>query len=193
MVDVQVERAQAPARRRFDVDDYYQLAEAGILRPDERVELVDGDVIAVSPQGSPHAAVVSRLTRILLPVFGARALLRAQLPLRLGRHSEPEPDVALVSFRADDYVSGHPTAEDALLVIEIGVTSLAFDRAVKAPLYARHGVPELWLVDLAGRTVHVLREPGPDGFAREETLGPDQQLAVPGFPDLVLHVRDVVP
>jgi Uma2 family endonuclease len=137
-----------PRRHRISVEHYYRMAEAGLFQPDERVELIDGEIVDMPPMGTRHAGKLARLVEILTKAVGARAMVRTQLPLRLDDASEPQPDIALVLPRADYYEQRHPTPADTLLVVEIGDTTLRFDRDVKAPLYARRGVAETWVVDL---------------------------------------------
>lgn len=176
--------AVEPAPRRFTVDEYYQMAHAGILRPQDRVELIEGEIIVMTPMGSPHAGALSRFTNTLPQRLEGKALVRVQCPIRLDDYSEPEPDVALLKPRADHYETEHPGPEDVLLLIEIGQTSAEWDRRVKAPLYARFGIPELWRVDLGREVIVAHRDPGYQTlrtFRRGETLSPtllpDLQLA----------------
>ena len=146
-------------RHRLTVDEYYRMAELGILAPDARVELIEGEIIDMTPQGSRHAAIVSRLNERLVSAVGASAMVRCQLPVRLGTRSEPEPDFAIVKRRDDDYTTAHPVAEDVLLVIEISNTTVSYDRLIKIPLYARHGIVEAWLIDVPAGRVHQFRGP----------------------------------
>jgi len=148
-----------PRRRRLTVADYYRMAEVGILPPEARVELIDGEIIDMAPPGSPHAATVHYLTEVLVRAVDGRASVLAQNPVRLSEYSEPQPDVALLRRRDDFYREHHPRAEDVLLIIEVAATSLRFDRKTKLPLYARHGIPEMWLADLGGRRLVRYRAP----------------------------------
>ncbi len=152
-------------RHRLTVDEYYRMAELGILAPDARVELIEGEIIDMTPQGSRHAAIVSRLTERLIPAVGSAATVRSQLPIRLGIRSEPEPDFAIVKRQAHDYMDAHPVAEDVLLLIEIANTTVSYDRLVKVPLYARHGVGEIWLVEVPLSRVHLFRSPQHGSYA----------------------------
>jgi Uma2 family endonuclease len=138
------------ARRLFTVAEYHKMAEAGILSEDDRVELLEGEIVAMSPIGSRHAGLVNRLNRLFSQRAGDQVVVSVQNPVRLGGYSEPQPDLALLRPRADFYTSSHPGPEDVLLAVEVAETSAAVDREVKVPLYARFGVPEVWLVDLAG-------------------------------------------
>ena len=179
-----LERSEPAPRHRFDVDDYYRMAEAGILAPEDRVELIEGEIVDMAPIGSAHAGKVDRLTSLVgrLAADG-RVIAGVQRPLRLGPRDEPQPDLVLLRPRADFYESGHPTAANVLLLVEVAESSLAFDRGPKLALYARHGVPEVWIVDLAGRAVELCRGPGPEGYAerRRVTEGMATPALVPGL------------
>jgi Uma2 family endonuclease len=155
-------------RHRVTVEDYHLMAEVGILAPDARVELIDGEVIDMAPMNSRHASMVRKLERSLGQAAGDEALVSCQLPLRLLPRSEPEPDLVLLRFRADFYEVQHPEAADVLLLVEVSDSSLAYDLRVKLPLYARHGVPEVWIVDLENRQVRMFREPVSDHYAQEQ-------------------------
>lgn len=140
---------QHPMKRRFTVREYYRMAQAGILTKDDRVELLEGEIVEMAPIGPRYAGAVDRLTELFVRNFAGAALTRVQNPIHLDEHTEPQPDLALLRPRADFYTTGHPTPEDILLVVEIAETSADVDRDVKMPLYARSGIPEAWLVDLA--------------------------------------------
>ena len=148
-----------PRRHRLTVDDYYRMAEVGILDPEARVELIDGEIIDMAPPGSPHAATVDYLTEVLMRAVAGTANVRVQNPVRLSKYSEPQPDLALVRRRDDFYRERHPQPDDVLLIIEVAATSLRFDRRKKVPLYERHGIPEVWLVDVGGRRFVRYRAP----------------------------------
>jgi Uma2 family endonuclease len=136
------------AKRWFTVDEYYRMAHAGILTEDDRVELIEGEIIEMSPIGSHHAACVKRLNTILNRLVSQQMIVSIQDPIHIDEFSEPEPDVALLRFREDFYVGSHPTASDVLLVIEVADTSVEYDRKKKLPLYAQAGIPEVWLANL---------------------------------------------
>ena len=153
-------------RRSLTVEAYHRMAEVGILAPDERVELIEGEVVEMAPIGSRHSGMVGRLTRLLVRAAGNRALVFVQNPVRLSRTSEPQPDFAVLRPRADDYQSAIPEPEDVFLLVEIAESSLKYDRELKAPLYAAHAIPELWVVDVDEKVLWIHREPRPDGYAR---------------------------
>ena len=146
-------------RRPLTVVDYHRMGEAGILSEADRVELIEGELVAMSPVGSRHAGTVNRLTRLLVIAVGSIGLVSVQNPVRLDDRTEPEPDVAVLRPRADDYIEATPGPEDVLLVIEVADSTLAYDRTVKAPLYATHGLAEFWIVDLTGRAIEVHCKP----------------------------------
>jgi Uma2 family endonuclease len=159
------------------VDDYYRMVEVGLLREDERVELIEGEVIRMSPIGSRHAACVARLTKLFSRLAGESAIVWVQNPVRLDDFSEPQPDVALLKPRADFYANAHPTPADVLLIVEVSDTTIGYDRQVKVPLYARAGVPEVWVIDLANETVETYAQPREGAYsvnaraARGERIG----------------------
>jgi Uma2 family endonuclease len=173
--------------RRFSVDEYHRLIDAGILGEDEHVELLEGALYEMSPQGEPHARVVERLTRLLIRALGEEYRVRPQLPLTFG-DSEPEPDLAVVR-EGDGPRDDHPRT--ALLVVEVSRSSLAHDRTVKARVYARAGVPELWIVDIETRRVEVRRDPDPASghYRRVWSAGVGDSLACASLPGLTVGVQ----
>ena len=154
---------EEPRRRRWTVDEYYRMAEVGLLGPDERTELIDGEVLRMSPQNSRHATVIGRVERALRGVLPEGLHLRTQMPLRLSQETEPEPDLAVVTGDLDDYADAHPTT--AALVVEISDSTLRFDRRAKAAVYAQAGIPEYWVVNVRRREVEVHTQPVDDPAA----------------------------
>jgi len=152
-------------RRPITTDEYHRMGEAGVFAHGARIELIEGQIVAMAPIGSGHSGLVNTLTRRLVGSVAELGVVSVQNPVRLDRFNEPEPDFAVLKPRADDYQGATPTAADVLLLIEIADSSLGYDRAVKKPLYARHGIPEFWIVDVQARQVEVCRAPGPDGYA----------------------------
>ena len=184
-----------PATRRFTVDDYYKMAEVGILGQDDRVELIEGEIVEMAPIGPLHAGRVDRLLRL----FGARLpddfWIRGQNPVRLSRHSEPEPDLAVLRpepERARSYEEDHPTAADVLLILEVADSSLQYDLGRKARLYARHGVPELWVLDKRGGRLVLHREPTPRGYAAVQTLVRGESIVPLVFPEIVFTIDELL-
>jgi len=179
-------------RRGFTVEEYHRMAQAGILTEDDRVELIEGEIITMTPIGSRHAACVDRLTRLLSAHAGREAIVRVQNPIRLGERSEPQPDLALLRFRSDFYASRHPGPEDVLLVVEVAETSADVDREVKLPLYARSGIAEAWLVDLAGGQIEVERRPTPRGYGEVERFGRGSRVRSRALPDLDVAADEIL-
>jgi Uma2 family endonuclease len=182
----------APSRHLISVDAFHRMGAAGILGPGDRVELIDGEIIDTSPIGVLHAALVARLASWFSQTLGRAAVVWCQNPLRLDDLSEPEPDIAILRPRADFYTTAHPGPADVLLVIEVSDTSLAYDLGRKVPLYARHGIPEVWVIDAATRRTRLFRDPaggreaGPasgSGYATEASLEPHEPLSCAGVVD----------
>lgn len=151
-------------RHRMKADDYQRLGAAGVLLGDLRVELIDGEIIEMAPIGSRHWAMVTRLDRLFQRAAGERAIVAVQTSFRLDDYSEPEPDIALFKPRDDFYAGALPTPAETLLIVEVADSSARYDRYIKLPLYARRGVPEVWIVDLDAGLLRVHREPNGDDY-----------------------------
>jgi Uma2 family endonuclease len=150
----------APIVHRFTRDEYYRMAEAGLFE-DERVELLDGKIITMSPQLTPHAFAVNQLMYLLITTLGATVIVRGQTPIVLDDWSEPEPDIAVCQLNPDRYKNAHPRADQVLLIIEVAESSLTYDRTRKAVAYAASAIPEYWIVNLIDRQVEVFADPEP--------------------------------
>jgi Uma2 family endonuclease len=159
-----------PRPHLLTVHDYYRMAEAGVLSPDDRTELIEGEIVDMPPIGSEHAAVVTLLTRLLIRAVDDSVEVRVQAPVRFMPRSEPQPDLALVRRTADAYRGGHPVAEDVLLLIEVSDSTLRFDLEVKARLYATHGIREYWVIDLVNRRVVRHRAPSRKQYTQRDEL-----------------------
>lgn len=157
---VETHEDNAPARARFTRSDYGRMADAGVFEG-RRVELLDGEVMVMTPQGSAHASAVARIMRVLAMALGDRAALRPQLPLGLDDHSEPEPDVVVCSPDLRDYADRHPEAADVWLVVEVSDASLAYDRGPKTTVYAKAGIPTFWIINIPERCLEVHQDPEP--------------------------------
>jgi len=166
---------------RFTREEYHRMGEAGLFEG-KRVELLDGEIITMSPQSSPHASAVNRARRALSQVLEPAFLVRGQVPIVLDGESEPEPDVAVCAPDRREYAAGHPEPKDILLVLEIAASSLAYDRGRKAAAYARAGIPAYGIVNLERRVVELLTDPDPAAarYRRAEVLGEDGRLPLPG-------------
>jgi Uma2 family endonuclease len=178
-------------KRRFTADEFERMGEVGILTHD-RVELIAGEIVTMSPIGSPHAAVVDRVNHRLALVAGGLAIVRVQGPIRLDAYTQPQPDIALLRLRDDYYRPGHPQPADVLLIIEVADASLRYDREIKAPLYARAGIVEYWLSDLTGETVTCHASPREGVYSEVTVHRPGESLALRSLPGVTLTVDDLV-
>ncbi len=179
--------------RKFTVEEYYKLAEVGILSEDDPVELIEGEIVMKSPISSRHAACVDRLTRLFSLKVEDRAIVRVQNPVHLSRHSEPEPDISLLKPRDDFYSSKHPTPEDVLLIVEVAETSLQYGRDVKLPLYARHGIPEVWLIDLESVRIEIHSDPEGERYKGVKVVKRGDRLPLTGLPGVELAAEEILP
>jgi Uma2 family endonuclease len=180
-------------RHRFTVTEYHRMGEVGILPEDSRIELIAGDIVVREPIGSYHAGTVNRLNRFWTSILGERAVVQVQNPIELAEEdTEVQPDVTLLRPRADFYTRGHPVAADVLLLIEVADTSPARDRRVKIPLYARAGIREVWLVDLAGDQIDVNRDPAAGMYTRVRALRRGESVVPEAFPDLTIAIADLL-
>src|SRR5271169_4136679 len=176
------------ARRALTVVEYHRMGEVGILTERDRVELIEGELIAMSPIGSEHSGTVNALTRMLVRAVGDRGVVAVQNPVQLDDLSEPGPDFAVLMPREDDYRKATPRPEEVLLIIEVADSSLAYDRAVKRSLYARHGIPEFWIVNLVAGEVEVCRAPSGDSYASVSHVGRDGTLEPELLPGVAIPV-----
>jgi Uma2 family endonuclease len=167
------------------------MAEAGVFGPEEKVQLIDGQIVRMSPAGSPHASTVRRITAAFYAHITREVTVLVQDPLEASARDMPEPDVALL--QAGDYDERHPTAAETLLAVEVSDSTLRFDRQHKVPMYARTGVPELWIVALPERVVYLYRTPTPDGYASVVKLGDGDALEPACCPGAQIAVTDVLP
>lgn len=179
-------------KHRFSVKEYYRMAETGVLRSNARVELINGEIIDMSPIGPFHGGLVNRLLRILSPTSTDRWMVSAQNPLHLDDHSEPQPDIMLLKPADDEYTSRHPQPENVLLLIEVSDTTLEYDRAEKLPAYGRAGIAEVWIVNLNDLTLEVHREPHFTGYANKAVLRAGDQAVPLAFPGLRVDVAKLL-
>lgn len=179
-------------KKLFTVDDYYRMAETGILGPEDRVELIDGEIIEMCPIGNRHLGCVNRATDAFTGAFRGKAVVSVQNPLRLSNYTEPQPDAVLLKPRADYYASKKPSAEDAFLVVEVADTTLRYDRNVKAPRYAAAGVPEVWIENLEEDLLLVFRDPAGKTYKTCLTLRSSDSISVLAFPDVVFKVDQLL-
>jgi Uma2 family endonuclease len=178
----------APRRHPITVDEYVRMGAAGVLGPEARIELIEGEIIDMPPIGAPHAGGINRLIAVLSRTVAGRAIVSAQNPIQLGVLSAPQPDLALLRPRDDFYARAHPGPEDILLLIEVADTSLAYDRETKLPLYARFQIPEVWLVDLVGGHLDIHREPEGGRFTTQFRARDLARVDVAALPGLALDL-----
>jgi Uma2 family endonuclease len=183
--------AQA-AKRLFTVSEYYRMVDAGILSKEDRVELIEGEIVKLSPIGSQHAGCINCLNALISRLVGLTAVVSIQNPLRISEYSEPEPDLAILKPRSDFYSRKHPTPKEVLLLIEVADTSLAYDQKVKVPLYARAGIPEVWLVDLSSGIITVYTKPVKGQYQHSQQFRRGESLASFSVPGLTLEVNDIL-
>ena len=177
-------------RRRFTVHEYHKMAEAGILHEDDRIELLDGELVEMAAIGTRHFNCVNRLTRLLVTSVGEDIVVSIQNPVRLNEYSEPQPDVALI--RARDYDESLPTPEDVLLLIEVSDTTLAYDRGTKLSRYAQAGIPELWIVNLPGERIEHHTGPSGDLYGHVHLLRRGETVESAALPGLSTRMGDVL-
>jgi len=180
------------SRKRFTVDDYYRMADAGILAPGDRVELIDGEIIQMSPIGVRHLGCVNATTEVFIDAFKGRAVISGQNPVRLSDFTEPQPDIVLLKPRKDFYRGKRPETADTILVVEVSDTTLAYDRDVKLSHYAAAGVPEVWIEDLNGDRILVFRNPIDGTYQDRLVLSRDESISVEAFPDIAFRVSDFI-
>lgn len=174
--------------RPITVAEYHRMGEVGILTEDDRVELIEGELIAMSPVGSGHAGTANTLTRALVMAVGDRGVVAVGNPVQLDDLTEPQPDFTVLKPKPDDYRSGTPRPADVLLVVEIADSSLAYDRTIKRALYARHGIPEVWIVNLRAGEVEVCRAPAGDAYASVSVVPRDGVLEIERLPGVRVPV-----
>ena len=185
--------AQTPEPRKFTVAEYYRMAEGGILGPEERVQLIEGEIIVMPPMGPGHAGKITRSNRHLGRLAADQFLVCIQVPLHLDDGSEPEPDVMLVRPRADCYETIHPTPADTFLVIEVSDSTLEYDRRHKAHIYGRAGVAQTLVLNLPEDCIENFTEPGPQGYGRHTIHRRGDKIRLVALPDLELAVEDLLP
>ncbi|MBR8827234.1 MAG: Uma2 family endonuclease [Gomphosphaeria aponina SAG 52.96 = DSM 107014] len=178
--------------RKFTIKDYYKMAESGILTENDRVELIRGEIVQMSPIGFKHAASVRKLAIILTKKIGERALVDTQNPIQLDDNSEPQPDVVLLKPRTDFYEARHPQPADIFLIIEVADTTVKYDRDVKIPLYAEANITEVWLVDINNNCVEMYRKPTAHGYQNMQKFTGEESLSILAFPDIIITVNEII-
>jgi Uma2 family endonuclease len=177
---------------RWTIDEYYRMAETGILKPDARVELIEGVVVDMPPIGPDHAGSVDLVGDLFRLRLGSGVIVRGQHPLRLRPGVEPQPDICVVRRRADWYRSGHPTPADVLLVVEVSDSSLEYDRETKALLYAQAGIVDYLILNLVDKQIEVYRDPSPEGYKSVEIKRHGDTIQLVAFSDVAIAVTDIL-
>ena len=179
-------------RHKLTTDDYHRMEDAGILGADDRVELIGGEIIDMAAIGVRHAFVVMQMARVLIMACGDLAMVSIQSPIRLDEANEPQPDFAVLRPQADVYKVRHPGPADVYLLVEVADTSLRFDRAVKLPLYARAGIPEVWIVDLQRQAIDVYRDPAGGSYAQPMTQRTGYTIGLSALPEVAVAVENLI-
>ena len=180
-----------PRRHGITVDEFYRMFETGEIAPDARVELIEGEIIDMPVPGTRHSAMDSRLNEMLISAVGRRALVRPGGAVHLDNMSEPQPDFSLVARREDYYVEHHPTPAETFLAIEVSDTRLSFDLGRKRALYARHGVTELWVIDVKRARLHCFRRPSGDDYLETSVLEAPRTMSIEKLPGITLDTSSL--
>ena len=177
---------------KYTVDEYHVMGETGILTKDDRVELIEGEIVLMPPIGSPHASIVDRITRMfVLGLANYEAIVRVQGPTVLPNNAEPEPDLQVLRETTDFYREGHPSPPDVLLSVEVADPTLRFDRSVKIPLYSLGQIRETWLIDVQAEVVEVYRDPSPTGYSTVSEFRRGEPVSPEAFPEVAFAVDDI--
>jgi Uma2 family endonuclease len=179
--------------RKWTVKEYHKLGEMGFFHPEERVELLSGNIIKMSAKGTAHTSATRRTASVLRDLLGNQAAVYTQDPIALDDNSEPEPDIAVVRIDAFDYATHHPTPSEVYLIIEVADSSLTFDREIKAKIYARSGIADYWVLNVGDRQLHVFREPAVDGYQSEVILAETASISPIEFPAFNIEIQAMLP
>jgi Uma2 family endonuclease len=182
----------ANVRHKLTVSDYYRMGDAGILHENDRIELIEGDLIEMSPIGSRHARMVSRLDRLFNKAVDDQIIVYAQNPVRLSDWSEPQPDLMLLRPRQDDYIDALPEPADVIVLIEVADSSIDYDRKTKLPLYARNGIKEFWIIDLNAKRLERYAQPNETGYGQCETLDKTATVSPAALPDVAIDLSRIL-
>jgi Uma2 family endonuclease len=180
------------AKVQFTVKQYHKMNEAGIFTEDDRIELIKGEIIKMSPIGKRHAGYVNLLIRILSILLEQKVVISVQNPILLSDLSEPQPDITLLKPRTDCYINKLPEPEDILLLIEVADSSIDYDRDMKIPLYAESGILEVWIIDINEELIEVYRQPTPTGYRDIKTVKRNENLSLQAFPDIILSANEIL-
>ncbi len=173
------------------VDEYDRMIEAGIYTENNRIELLNGEIIEIMPKGTKHTSANSRIVRFFIKLFDEKVIVRGQDPIRLDDFSEPEPDIVLANWDEKEYSENHPTPPDILLIMEISDTTLAYDRDDKARAYSRNGIQQYLLLNLQNQTLEDYREPNADGYGAKRTYRSGDVFNLVAFPEIEIKFDDL--
>lgn len=179
-------------RKQFKVDDYYQMLEVGIIHPDDRVELIEGEIVQKSPMSSQHGGCINYLNQKLSSILNKSAIVSSQVPTHLSEISEPEPDMSILKYRNDYYRNSHAEAQDIHFVIEVSHTTLKYDLNVKVPMYAKHNIPEVWVIDLEKNEVHQFSQPIGEQYKEHIILNQGESIQSKQLSDVTLPINDIL-
>jgi Uma2 family endonuclease len=182
----------ANVRHKLSVSDYYRMGDAGILHEDDRIELIEGELIDMAPIGSWHAGIVTQLVSVLSMMAGTKATISSQNPISLNGHSVPQPDLMVLKPRQDFYKSALPEPADVIVLIEVADSSIDYDRKTKLPLYARNGIKEFWIIDLNAERLERYSQPNETGYGHSETLDKTCSISPAGLPDVVIDLSRIL-
>ena len=180
-----------PQKHMISADEYLRMHEGGVFAPDTRLELIEGEIIEMAPIGPPHMSRVNKLTRLFVERTGDRAIVSVQNAVVIGDRSVPQPDVALLKPREDEYARSLPMASDVLLMVEVADATISFDLRKKVPLYALSGIAEVWVLGVSERVVHVFRDLSPAGYRISLTLKPGETAACAALPEARVEVGEL--
>jgi len=179
--------------RQFNVDEYRRMGEVGVFKPDERIELIYGGIYEMSPKGKKHVVSTSRAVKCFIKRFGDQVIVRVQDPIKLGEHSEPEPDITLLAPDEQEYLERDPAPQEILYVLEVADTTLAKDRKVKAQLYAEAGLVQYGILNVNARELEDYRDPDADGYRTKQTYRADESFTLVAFPEVRITVSELLP
>lgn len=182
----------SPSRKLFTVDEYYRMLDVGVIRPDDRIELIEGEIVQMAPMSCKHGGCITYLIQVLNELVNGKAIVNSQIPLHLNDYSEPEPDVCILKNREDFYRNAHATPKDILLVIEVSLSTLSYDLNAKIPMYANSGVIEVWVVDLENEEVHQFTEPLDGEYQNHIIHQKNETVQAQQIESAVLSVNDIL-
>ncbi|MCD6255854.1 MAG: Uma2 family endonuclease [Deltaproteobacteria bacterium] len=177
---------------RFSVSDYYKLVEVGILSEDDRVELINGEIIEMTPVGAKHASCINKLAFLFNLKLQGKALVSVQNPLHIDEYNEPQPDIMLLRYKENFYSDRHPIPQDVFLLIEVAESSIDYDRKVKLPLYVKAGISEVWIINLNENCIEIYRDPSKDEYQTQIKLKGEQRFSPISFPKVTLSVTEII-